>query len=75
MNSVQTIDQYLLMIFKQVTANGSDRKEGKLMAMSEEAKKKRNEYMREYRRKNADKIKKHAEAYWERQAQKDKSSK
>lgn len=45
------------------------------MPMSEEAKAKRNEYMREYRRKNADKIKKHAEAYWERQAQKDKSSK
>jgi len=45
------------------------------MPMSEEAKAKRNEYMREYRRKNADKIKKHAEDYWERQAQKDKSSK
>ena len=45
------------------------------MAMSEEAKKKRNEYMQEWRRKNADKVKKNAEAYWERQAQKDKSSK
>lgn len=43
------------------------------MPMSEEARQKRNAYHREYRRKNADKIKKHTEAYWERQAKKEVS--
>lgn len=58
-----------------MTANGSDRKEVKPMPMSEEAKAKRNEYMREYRRKNADKIKKHAENYWERKAKREADQK
>ena len=38
------------------------------MALSKEARQARNEYMREWRRKNKDKIKKHQENYWEKKA-------
>lgn len=38
------------------------------MNLSKEARQARNEYMREWRRKNKDKVKKHQEDYWERQA-------
>jgi hypothetical protein len=38
------------------------------MDLSKEARQARNEYMREWRRKNKDKVKKHQEDYWERQA-------
>ena len=39
-----------------------------LMDLSKEARQARNEYMREWRRKNKDKVKKYQKDYWERQA-------
>ncbi len=38
--------------------------------MTDEAKKARAAYLREWRKKNPDKVKKQAENYWERQAKK-----
>ena len=38
------------------------------MDLSKEARQARNEYMRERRRKNKDKVKKYQKDYWERQA-------
>lgn len=46
-------------------------KRGDIMKLSKEAREARNEYMREWRRKNKDKVKKHQETYWERQAEKE----
>ena len=40
----------------------------KLMDLSKEAREARNKYMREWRRKNKDKVKKYQKDYWERQA-------
>lgn len=37
--------------------------------MTEEAKKKANEYMKSWRRQNKDKVKQYNENYWERKAQ------
>lgn len=45
------------------------------MPMSEEAKAKRNEYMRKWRKANADKVKKNAENYWERKAKREADQK
>ncbi len=38
------------------------------MKMSDEARKARNEYLREWRKANAEKVKKHQQQYWERKA-------
>ncbi len=38
------------------------------MDLSKEAREARNKYMREWRRKNKDKVKKYQKDYWERQA-------
>ena len=38
------------------------------MDLSKEARQARNEYIREWRRKNKDKVKKYQKDYWERQA-------
>ena len=40
--------------------------------MNDEARAKRNAYMKEWREKNKDKVKKHQENYWERKAKKER---
>lgn len=43
--------------------------------MTDKAKKARNEYMKEYRKKNKDKIKMYQQGYWERKGQQNKGRK
>lgn len=61
-------------IYSKIKSNSkpkikSQNKKGvELMDLSKEAREARNKYMREWRRKNKDKVKKYQKDYWERQA-------